>query len=492
MLKISGPALMLLLLLLSADIHAAGIKTYYKQYSVFTYENENILCEPYQVQKNDWLYKIFRQKGEISDKDFPRFLNIFKEINPLIKNIDAIEPGLTILIPLKKIDRPTSEQSDQKTSRIIKVPVVEFSSIPDTFDIQPFIQKHTIQTGDTVSKLLGKEFLQKGGSLSQEAQTTFSHLNPEVKDIDRIYQGTQVVIPDPSILSQPWFESFLKHGGAGPKSIYQKPVEKASAPVLPVIPPLQMIRLQRYAALIQGILLNQGQMHFPGKGSPSDQVLDLSKTPVIEDKDGQKILIVPSDNIGNALGRDLVRNIQAYWKQLKILEINKAISMAKSLPEDKGSLADKANDPAGLIAKLLSFSQDPYRPDETISFSVGSVEMSASFGRITRQDALPDLLINTGKVYGLAIEAIEKKGYHILTISPGLTLSELILTLFTRLGYSTWKNPSFNTLGQVEIISGIYVTKEKKKLFFTRQRPTDTAISFLEQENIQFLILDTP
>ena len=40
--------------------------------------------------------------------------------------------------------------------------------------------------------------------------------------------------------------------------------------------------------------------------------------------------------------------------------------MAKSLPEDKGSLADKANDPAGLIAKLLSFSQDPYRPDETI------------------------------------------------------------------------------------------------------------------------------
>ena len=82
--------------------------------------------------------------------------------------------------------------------------------------------------------------------------------------------------------------------------------------------------------------------------------------------------------------------------------------------------------------------------------------MSASFGRITRQDALPGLLINTGKVYGLAIEAIEKKGYHILTISPGLTQSELILTLFTR------------------------------------QRPNDTAISFLEQENIQFLILDTP
>ncbi|MBU0972575.1 MAG: hypothetical protein KKC20_18155 [Proteobacteria bacterium] len=492
MLKISGPALMLMMLLLTADLHAAGIKTYYKQYSVFTYENENILCEPYQVQKNDWLYKIFRQKGEISDKDFPRFLTIFKKINPLINNIDAIEPGLTILIPLKKVDTPVSQQPDQKPSRIVKVPVVEFSSIPDTFDIQPFIQKHTIQAGDTVSKLLDKAFLQKGGSLSPEAETTFSHLNPEIKNIDRIYQGTQVVIPDPSILSQPWFGSFLKQGGAGPQSVYQKPVEKASAPILPVIPPRQMIRLQRYATLIQGTLLNQGQMHFPGKGSRSDQVLDLSKTPVIEDKNGQKILIIPSDNIGNALGRDLVKNIQAYWSQLKLLEINKAIDMAKSLPKNEGSLADKAKDPAGLVARLLLFSQDPYHPDEKISFSVGSVEMSAFFGRITRQDGLPDLLINTGKVYGLAIEAIEKKGYHILTISPGLTLSELILTLFTRLGYSTWKNPSFNTLGQVDIISGIYISKAKKKLFFARPRPSEAAISFLEQENIQFLILDTP
>ena len=84
---------------------------------------------------------------------------------------------------------------------------------------------------------------------------------------------------------------------------------------------------------------------------------------------------------------------------------------------------------------------------------------------------------------------LKKKGNQILSISPELTMSELILTLFTRLGYSTWKNPSFTTAGHVEIIKGIYVTKDTEKLLFTRQKPTTTAITFLESENIQFLIL---
>ncbi|MBU0463175.1 MAG: hypothetical protein KKE12_06115, partial [Proteobacteria bacterium] len=33
------------------------VKTSYKRYSIFKYKNEDILCEPYIVKKNDWLYK---------------------------------------------------------------------------------------------------------------------------------------------------------------------------------------------------------------------------------------------------------------------------------------------------------------------------------------------------------------------------------------------------------------------------------------------------
>ncbi len=485
MFKISGSALMVIVLLLAAHVNAAGVKTSYKEYSVFTYENDDILCEPYQVKKDDWLYKIFRQKGEISEDDFPRFLTIFKKINPSINNIDAIAPGINILIPLRKIDK---QEYDQKKPGIVQVPVVEFSSVQETFDLDPFIRKQTIQTGDTVSTLLSKKFLIQGGSISREAQKAFSYLNPGIKNIDLIFQGTQVVIPDPSILSQPWFESFLKHGTGSQTPLNSAPGKKASDSQLPVISPQQMIQLKKYAALIQGTLINQGQMVFPGKTAQQDLVIDLIQTPLIESKNGKKTLIIPSDSQGTSLGDDLINNIKAYWKQIKVQEIDKAIAIADKLEQNNNSLADRAIAPLKLIAKLLSITQYPYTPDENIDFSVGSIKMSASFGRITIQDQ-PDLLINEGIVYGLALEAIEKKGYSILTISPGLTMSELMLTLFTRLGYSTWKNPSFTT-GRVEIIKGIYVAKDKEKLFFTRQKPTSTAISFLETENIQFLILN--
>ena len=43
----------------------SSVKTSYKRYSIIKYKGEDILCEPYKVNKNDWLYKILRKKGEI-------------------------------------------------------------------------------------------------------------------------------------------------------------------------------------------------------------------------------------------------------------------------------------------------------------------------------------------------------------------------------------------------------------------------------------------
>ncbi len=118
---------------------AKGIKTSYKRYSIFKYKNEDVLCEPYTVKKNDWLYKIFRQKGEISEKDFPFFLIIFKEINPQVSNIDAIKPGSHIRIPLKKVKK---EDYDQSTPGNVDVPVIEFSTLPKYPDLSPFLMEY--------------------------------------------------------------------------------------------------------------------------------------------------------------------------------------------------------------------------------------------------------------------------------------------------------------------------------------------------------------
>ncbi len=71
----------------------------YKRYSLYTYMDNDILCEPYTVKKGDWVYKILKSKGEISKTDFSLFLKIFQTVNPDIKDIDTLLHGQTILIP---------------------------------------------------------------------------------------------------------------------------------------------------------------------------------------------------------------------------------------------------------------------------------------------------------------------------------------------------------------------------------------------------------
>jgi len=64
----------------------------YRSYVVKYDRGWDILCDAYRVQKDDWVYKIFRQKGEISSSDFREFLSIFKRLNPHIRDIDRIRP----------------------------------------------------------------------------------------------------------------------------------------------------------------------------------------------------------------------------------------------------------------------------------------------------------------------------------------------------------------------------------------------------------------
>ena len=54
---------LLVLLLLPIRGHSAVL---YRSYLVKYDRGWDILCDPYIVQKDDWVYKIFRQKGEIS------------------------------------------------------------------------------------------------------------------------------------------------------------------------------------------------------------------------------------------------------------------------------------------------------------------------------------------------------------------------------------------------------------------------------------------
>ena len=454
---------------------AKGVKTSYKQYSIFKYNDEDVLCEPYVVSKNDWLYKIFRKKGEISEQDFPQFIIIFKKINPEINNVDAIEPGFHILIPLKKIQK---EEYEQSSPGKVDIPVIEFSAMLEDMDLKPFLQKHKVQKGETISDLIDKDFLKKGGTLSKEGIQAFKLANPDIKNINIIYEGADIYLPDSSIKSQSWFKSVL----SGKIPITQTKREKIAA-VKRRIDDHELAQLKKYSALIGGTLLNQGKMYFPGRNGAS-QVLDLSSSPVIESDDGSKILIISGDNV-NA---ELLEYVQTYWKGIKTQLISETLDKIKSMGKDKNlkqysiTREYKKN-----IEQLLSQTDYDYIPDVKIPFTINNINLEARFGRVIRQDAV-DLLINFGNVYGAALNALEKREFTILSLAPKMATLEIAQQLFSSLGYTTWENPSFSDQGRVQTINGLLAVKNHDKIFISIEPLGMDSKKYLEKENIKILI----
>jgi hypothetical protein len=101
------------------DVHGRGCVFFEKTYLVKKSRVSDVLCDTYIVQKNDWVLRIFRQRGEISSKDFPRFLEIFKILNSDVQDINTIYPGQEILIPLRII---TPDFLEGQESGIITLP----------------------------------------------------------------------------------------------------------------------------------------------------------------------------------------------------------------------------------------------------------------------------------------------------------------------------------------------------------------------------------
>ena len=453
----------------------SSVKTSYKRYSILKYKNEDVLCEPYTVTKNDWLYKILRKKGEISEKDFPHFINIFKAINPQISNIDAIEPEINILIPLKKVNK---DDYDLSTSENVVVPIIEFSAVAEDPDLSPFLKKHSVHQGETVENLIDKDFLQNQGDLSDEGLKIFQLANPNIKNINILYEGTEIYLPDPSIRSQPWFQPFIARN-TNPNESKEKQQEATDNK----IEAYRLAKLKKYSSLIGGVLLNQGRIYFPGNNN-STHFIDLSNTPVIETTSGEKIIITS----GDTLSGELLENVKSYWKNLKTQLLFDALEQVKG--DEKGTVTgNNTVKNKKMIHSLLSQAGFDYTSDAKIPFTLQHISLEASFGRVIRKDST-DLLINFGNVYGSALEVLQKREFEIISITPELKVIEVIALLFSHLGYSTWQNPSFYTEETVEKIGGLYAVKGQDKLFIPLESLSANAIAYLKKERIKILSVE--
>ncbi|MFO7749014.1 MAG: LysM peptidoglycan-binding domain-containing protein [Desulfobacteraceae bacterium] len=376
-----------------------ALKTSLKRYSVLEYKEKKVLCEPYTVSRDEWLYKIFRKKGAIAEDDFPLFLEIFKQVNHQISNIDTIQPGQQILIPLKTIDK---DDYREVAPGVVDVPVLQLTRLNEK--IRPFLKKQIVRKGDNVSKLIDPLFLNRDGTLSPEGLRAFKMANPGIKDPNLIYTGSSINIPSPSLLSQPWFASLFP--GEEPAKAGRGKKQKKPEKLLPLNQNTRTA-LTRYASDRNGTMLFEGKFHFPSVNNGPETVLDLSATPLARLKNGGRLLFLPRA-VEETTG-DLLFAIAEHWNNVETIPIETITKTRSTMePDDQAILLPKNNGEA--LAELLKITGFGYTPDFNISFSIGSIELDSVVGKIETKGK-KDLLVNFGTVYGkLAGDAIQKKG----------------------------------------------------------------------------------
>ena len=328
--------------------YSAGSALLYKNYIVRYDKGWDILCDPYVVQKGDWVLKLFRQRGEISHKNFPEFLAIFKRINPHIRNIDMIRPGQHILIPLKKLKK---DSLPGQSSGIVTIPFVTISNLPDI--IKPLSTEYIVQKGDYISRLITRGYGSYGTKSYKQGIVLFRLINPDVVDLDRIYIGQKLYIPSPSLRDKPWYKSlFDSSGNIIVKADPNSPDTKALSSFVPTEKPDNTPSpFAKIASILDAKFLNKGIYSFPGHGG-IDYRLDLSGFPVIELKDKTKILLSPSPstNKDKKINEPDLTAIKSYWSNVKIVPI-----------------ADKASTEQALDAVMKSFEKKAFK--NKISFS---------------------------------------------------------------------------------------------------------------------------
>ena len=334
-------------------LHGAGFA--YKNYILRKEGGREILCDPYVVQKNDWILKIFKLRGEIAQSDFPRFLKLFRRINPHIHNINTIRPGQHILIPLKEM---TSGPVAREPSGVVQVPFLDLTRGPKTPG-PPTRQgagaiTYRVQAGDCISKLLAARFGDYGTASYKAGLRRFRRVNPGIRDLDHLSVGQVIQLPGPGV-ARSGFSSPPAVAARGPvafapvrtgydlyRSARQEKSRTAPGPTA----------LEQAASLLEARLLDQGIFYFP-RPEADDLPMDMAQVPVMTLANGRRLLFPSAEN---RLGH-LMETVRNHWRDASAIVLPPGADMGTVLDAITRALGEQEEQTsADLEAGGLAFS----------------------------------------------------------------------------------------------------------------------------------------
>jgi hypothetical protein len=254
-------------------------------------DDQKVLTETHVVKQGDHLWQLLREKGLLDRKDLPEILSMLKRLNKDLQNLDMIQPGEKIIIPLKIV--PLSGVA--RVGRV-EAPVKTTPEALRDLDLENF----TVRPGDSLTRVVSSRYGVPSDYLYGEYLQAVKRLNPTIKDLNLIHPGQTIRLPiySPQQVRSP---------------IIKKPERpKAQTPdTHPILVDLQEIFLAMGEEWVR-----TGQHFIP---LPSGGQIDLKADsfPLLSLRSGRRIIIDQK----NQLPEQMTQLIESSWGQYRVVHL---------------------------------------------------------------------------------------------------------------------------------------------------------------------------
>jgi len=242
--------------------------------------------ERYTVKKDDYLWKILRDKGFIPGPDISELLSAIKGMNTSLKNMDLIHPGQTILIPLNIVPKKSHENEVDEFSQ---KSVMGFSSLEGVS-----LENYVVKPGDYITKVVTSKYTIPPHYLYNEYCDLVQRFNPTMKDLDLIYPNQVIRLPIYS------------------PEIVRVPIEKPLKPKTPLL----SRELRDIFEQIGEEWVDSGEQFIPLK-SGGHVKLEADSFPTLNLRNGRMLII----DSRNELPEDIARLIESDWQSYKVVRL---------------------------------------------------------------------------------------------------------------------------------------------------------------------------
>jgi hypothetical protein len=147
--------------------------------------------DTYTVKKGDWIFNVIRQKFGGTEKDILKILQQVQRLNPKIKNLHKINPGQKLILPPKELllyKRSFSQKQPKK--KVARKTTEEFQGAAQEGSTSTYIVKE----GDSLSDIIHGELKASHDDIYQVLRMV-KRLNPNIKNINKIQPGQELLIP---------------------------------------------------------------------------------------------------------------------------------------------------------------------------------------------------------------------------------------------------------------------------------------------------------